>query len=404
MKILQATKYHYRRAGAESVFFNTMDLLNSHGHQTVPFTIRHPLNIPSKYDKFFAYAPEIRDMGTLDRVKSIPRFFVNKDAVRKLDELLEQEKPDIAHLHNIFNGLSLSILPVFAKHKVPVVITVHDPRFICPSAYFNLKGKKCDDCKKGLYTNCMAQNCMDSRAISIMSSLEMIHKEFFFNYDKYISRYIFLNQNYMDMFAQRHEYFRKKGDILFNFIPMPPKAEAKRGDYMLFFGRMTPEKGILTLLRAAEKNPDVKFKFAGRGIMEDVVRQSGLPNVEALGFVSGQPLEDLVRNASFILVPSEWMENNPMSVIEANGYGKPTISAAIGGVPEIVINGKTGFLFTPGDVDELSASIRHATDMSNKEYENMSDDTYQFAVDNFSPEAHYKRLMKIYEKAINLKQ
>jgi glycosyltransferase involved in cell wall biosynthesis len=135
-----------------------------------------------------------------------------------------------------------------------------------------------------------------------------------------------------------------------------------------------------------------------------VVRQSGLPNVEALGFVSGQPLEDLVRNASFILVPSEWMENNPMSVIEANGYGKPTISAAIGGVPEIVINGKTGFLFTPGDVDELSASIRHATDMNDKEYENMSDDTYQFAVDNFSPEAHYKRLMKIYEKAINLKQ
>lgn len=401
MKILQVTKYYYLRGGAERVFFNTIDLLRSHGHEVVPFCVHHPENLSTEWDKYFADADELRDMGTLDRIKNIGRFFINKDAAAKLDRLLTDWKPDVAHLHNIFNGLSLAILPVLKKHGVPVVITCHDTRFMCPSPDFDMTSRACRNCNRTGFLNCVFRNCQKSAVTSVMGMLEMLHKDHFFNYDRYIDRYILLNGIYQGVFAKRHKCFAEKGEVLYNFINMDERVKPAKGDYVLFTGRMTHEKGVDLLLKAAAKLPGVEFKFAGSGPLEEKVRTSGLKNVEALGWVSGQALNDLIDGCSWAVIPSCCSDNNPMSLIEVNARCKPVIAAKIGGIPEIVQHGSTGFLFVAGDEQSLVATLKKAKSLKPERYFEMAENAHAFAEANFSAPHHYERLMEIYASARN---
>ena len=400
MKVLQVNNYHYLRGGAERVFLNTMELLSSHEHEVIPFCTRYHKNLPSEFDKYFADAPEIREQSFGGKIKAIPRFFRNSDAARKLDKLLTDTKPDIAHLHNIFNGLSMSILPVFAKHGVPVVWTLHDCRMACPTPDWMKYGQKCENCRKSLFLNCIRHRCYDNNAsISLFSMLEMIHKDFLFNYDKYISRYIFLSREYQRIISMHRPYFNSKGLILHNFTPIPD-IEENTGDYLLYFGRVTKEKGVKTILEAAGKMPSVKIKIAGTGDMTEHIQQHAPSNVEALGFLNGEPLTKAVGEAKAVLVPSESMDNNPMSIIEANMLARPAIGTRIGGIPEIIVPGKTGWLIDVGDADALASCMEEAWNMPEAEYAAMRESCREFAMENFSPESHYKRLMEIYEAAI----
>lgn len=400
MKVLQVNKYHYLRGGAERVFFNTMDLLSSHGHVVIPFCTHYHKNLPSEYDRYFADAPEIREQSITGKIKAIPRFFHNSDAARKLDQLLSDTKPDIAHLHNIFNGLSMAILPVFAKHGVPVVWTLHDCRMACPTPDWMKYGKNCENCRKRLFLNCIKHRCCDNNAAtSLFSMLEMIHKDFLFNYDKYISRYIFLSREYQRIISIHRPHFSSKGLILHNFTPISGIVKETE-DYLLYFGRVTKEKGVRTILEAAKQASSVKIKIAGTGEMREYIQQHAPSNVEALGFLNGEPLTKAIGQAKAVLVPSESMDNNPMSVIEANMLARPAIGTRIGGIPEIIVPGKTGWLIDVGDADALARCMEAAWNMPQGEYAAMRENCRAFAMENFSPESHYKRLMGIYEDAI----
>ena len=400
MRILQINKYHYLRGGSERVFFNTMRLLREHGHEVVPFAIQHPDNVSSPWDEYFVPAPELRHLGTLDRIKGMARFFNNREAARRLRRLLQKERFDVAHLHNIFNGLGLCILPVLKEFGIPVVITLHDMRFICPAEGFTAGKGRCEHCHRTLFLNCVLHNCQHSLPISVMSMLEMNHKDHFTRYDRYIDRYILLNNHYRRFFGARHPHFLEKGRVLCNFTETAPDMAPHRGDYMLFAARMTAKKGVGTLLKAAALHPDVQFKFAGTGPMEETVRKSGLKNVEALGYMSGEPLRRLVAGCSWIFVPSEYPDNNPMSLIEANTMAKPCIVAEAGGLPEMTVDGTTGLLFPPGDVTGLSDRIARAKSMSDEEYTQIAQNALVYARNNFSPERHYEELMKIYREAM----
>ncbi len=405
MKILQINKYHYIKGGADSVFFNTMQLLSNHNHTVVPFCTIQEQNLSSEYEKYFVDAPEIRNMGSLvQKVKTVPRFISNKKAAKKLEELLQTESFDVAHIHNVFNGLSLSILPILRKHKIPVVITMHDTRFICPSSYFNLRGKWCENCSKSLYLNCALHKCyQDNLPNSIMCAIEMFHKEHLFSYDKYISRYIFASNRFKTYHANRHPYFDKKGIVLHNFLPDMERftTNSDKGNYLLYYGRITVEKGILTLVEVMKNLPDVMLKVAGTGPLLETIRGMKLPNIDLLGFVSGDELFQLVRNSSFVVVPSECEENNPLTVIEAYSCGKPVIGSRIGGIPEIVEEGTTGYIFEPFDKNSLEEAINKAIHLTANEYRTFSLNARSFAERNFHPERHYETLLSIYNQAIS---
>lgn len=403
MRILQVNKYHYIKGGADTVFFNTTALLRSNGHEVAEFCTQNDKNIPSEYDCYFAHAPELRDQGVAAKIAGIPRFFSNPNAAKRLEELIAHFKPDVAHLHNIFNGLSLSILTVLRRHRIPVVITMHDTRFICPSSYFLQRGKACEKCLRwgGLY--CGLKCCyQDNLLNSWMCALEMLHKEYLFDYDRCIDRYIFASRRFKGFHEARHSYFASKGTVLYNFLPGLPQIvpSASRGDYMLYYGRVTAEKGISTLVEAMERMPNIKLKVAGTGPLLDVLSSRAPHNVEFLGFLSGSSLFDVVRNASFVLVPSECEENNPLTVIEAYAHGKPVIGSRIGGVPEI-ITPHTGFTFTPGSIAGLCDAMAKADALTDAGYERMSAAARTFADENFHPGKYYSRLMDIYNEAIN---
>lgn len=398
MKILQINKYHYVRAGAERVFFNTMDLLRRKGHDVIPFTTAHPKNLPSEYEQYFVDAYEPREASTLDKLKAVPGYFYSRKAARCLDRLLTDQKPEIAHIHNFFNGLSLSILPVLKKHNVPVCITIHDPRLVCGTANWLNPGRKCKVCRKRLCLPCLTDKCYDGDTlISLMMMMENFQKEFLFNYDKYIDRYIFLNNAYLDGMSDGHPYFRKKADILCNFTPGLDTRRSPRGSYMLYYGRITEEKGLDTLMAAARQIPEIPIHVAGGGPMAERMTRQAPDNITMRGFLSGKELQDEIDGAQMILLPSEWMENNPMTIIEAFSAGKPAIGTRIGGIPELVTDGKSGILVDPYSPDQLACAIRQAWQMPDSRYLEMSEAAVEFAQKNFSEEYHYGRLMEIYK-------
>jgi len=403
MKILLINKYHYLKGGADTVFFNTQRLLEQNGHIVIPFCTSREKNAPSEYSRYFVDSPEIRTLGGWDKLKSIKRFFWNSDAAKEIERLIVDEKPDVAHLHNIFNGISLSILPILKKYDIPVVWTIHDTRLICPSSYFNLRGNLCQKCLRFGGLSCGLKGCyQDNFVNSWMCAFEMLHKEKLFQYDRYVSKYIFVSNRYKDLHSQRHCYFSNKGIVLYNFYPElhEVKTNTQNGRYIFYYGRITREKGIKTLVEVMKDLPDVDLKVAGTGPMLEELQSSRLPNVDFLGFQSGKELFDLVQNASFVIVPSGWEENNPMTIIEAYSYGKPVIGSRIGGITEIIEEGRTGFCFDAFSKQSLLATIRKAMALSDNEYEEMSIGARAFAEEHFNPTTHYKELLKIYKSVI----
>ena len=152
----------------------------------------------------------------------------------------------------------------------------------------------------------------------------------------------------------------------------------------------------------AFQNISINLKIIGTGPLLAEYTNKKYPNIEFIGYKTGAELTELVSNASFIIVPSQWYENNPMTIVEGYSYGKPVIGANIGGIPEIIEDGKTGYLFESGDSDDLVSMVSKADSLSDKEYEKMSKNARQFAEDNFNPEIHYQKLLTIYKKVLTM--
>ena len=405
MKILQINKYFYKKGGAETVFFNTIHLLEKHGHTVIPFALKNKKNEPSPYESYFVDYPELSESSLTDKIKYASAFIYNREVAKRLEKLIIKEKPDIAHIHLMFNSLSVSILPVLRKHHIPTVMSVHDYRLICPAYTFtDGKGNVCERCEKGNYYNCLIHKCSKGNFFnSLMLCADSYFRTIFYPPTDYIDRFIFVSEFAREKHIQFNHVYEGKSVRLYNFTPDIKDYTPVKGDYLLFFGRMSGEKGIGTLLKAIKQTPDIKLKIAGTGPLLEKFKTECPPNVKFLGFKRGEELRELIHNASFVVVPSEWYENNPMTIIESLMIGTPVIGSDIGGIPELIEEGKTGYTFKPKDADQLKNSILKARSLSDAEYERMSASAKRFALDNFSEESHYQKLMENYRLILNLR-
>lgn len=403
MKVLQINSGHYRRGGADVVYLNTTDLLREKGHEVSCFSMKDEKNLPAKEENMFAENMDLRNAGAWQKIKAAPSFIHNRDAAAKLNALLTAVKPDIAHIHLYLGKLSSSILPVLRRHRVPVVFTVHDYRFICP-AYLFLDGNNqvCEKCKSGFYLNCTLKKCSEGNLLqSLLLSVDAYYRKYRINPIRYAEQFIFVS----DFIRQKHIEFnpayQAKASLLYNFVPGLEKVNPvhTKGDYFLFYGRLSREKGVDTLIQAA-KQAGIRLKLAGTGSLSEKYSSNPDSRIEFLGHQTGAALWKLVSQASFVLVPSEWYENNPLTILEAYGLGKPVIGSRIGGIPEIVQDGQTGFLFEPGNTNELAERLRKANDMNDTDYQRMSMSARRFANRTFDPETHYQQLIKIYTETI----
>lgn len=405
MKILQINKYHFIKGGADRVYFNTMDLLKRHGHEVISFSTLKPENAQSNYSGYFVPFIDHRHNNAFSNLLDARRYLNNKAAFENLQRLLDAFRPDIAHLHLFYGDLSTSILRAFRKFDIPVVHTVHDYRLLCPAnTFLDSRNMICEKCRNRSYYYCAIKKCLEGNFFySSVLALEGYYRKYFIDPLDYIDRFIFVSKFAEMKHIEFDQRYAGKSEQLYNFTDVEGEGiKTQKGRYFLFFGRLVKEKGIETLLRAVSIL-DVNLMIAGSGPLEqDVIDfAAGHNNVTFLGHQSGAGLQELVKNASFIIVPSEWYENNPMTIIEAYAAGVPVIASRIGGIPEIVMHEKTGFLFEPHDISGLTNAMIRAERIGLDGYAALSQNCRDFAMREFSSESHYNHLMGIYSKTID---
>lgn len=237
---------------------------------------------------------------------------------------------------------------------------------------------------------------------SLLNTIEMYFHHnilnIYRNVDCYISPSQFLKNKVLEM------GFTGKIQWIPNFIDLdlfPPGYEWEE-DSIVYFGRISKEKGLLTLIQAAMES-DLKLKIIGDGPirkeLQSIVKEKDIQNVFFLGFKSGDELRDEIKKSMTVIVPSEWYENNPMSVIEAFALGKPVIGARIGGIPELVIDNETGLTFESGSTPDLKDKINWLV-AHPEEISRMGRNARKMAEQEFTSETHYERLMRLYNSVL----
>lgn len=410
MRILQINNIHFRRGGADIVYLNTGKLLENHGHEVFYFSQENEKNDNANSKDYFVKETNYFDKSFLAKICAIPRFFYSNESKEKLTKLINDLQPDIAHIHLYKGVLTPSILQVLKKSDVPIIITLHDYGLLCPHNLM-LDGKMniCARCVNGSALNCITHKCnRNNLMLSTISSLEFIFHKAYFPFDKYFDKIIAVSKFGKSMHQNSKTVFVKIVQ-LYNFYPNLKLTEinSKKGDYVLYLGRLSEEKGVGTLFAAwLKENRNSKLKVVGTGELFEELNTIAIEanSIEMLGFKSGEELNTLIREASFIIVPSICFENNPLTIIEAYANGKPVIGSNIGGIPEIINDGNTGFLFEMGSVNDLSEKIKKAESINQQEYCRLSLNARKFADEHFSEKSHYSSLLSIYKEVIKSKK
>lgn len=395
MKILLINNFHYIKGGSEAVYFNMARMFVRMGHEVVFFSCTSDRNLDGANEYF------VKPNSEVNKLVGAMRYIYNGSAARALDRLLTEHKPDIAHIHLFWGGLSSSILGVLKRHKIPVVHTVHDYRLICPAYLLRRPdGTICHSCFNGNYLNCIKYRCAGNNLIrSTLMSIEFFIRRWFIQPINAINGFIFVSRfNYEQHLKVLPQLKNRPYLIAHNAIDTLPESAISKtmGNYYLYFGRLSPEKGLITLINAFNSLPHLQLKIVGEGPQTEELKKIANRNIEFCGYQSGDTLRATIRDCKAIIVPSECYENNPMTIIEASMAGIPAIGARIGGIPEIIVEGKTGYIFTSKSVSELTEAVTKLEALSAEQYQAMSLECRKFADEKFSSRALYEKIIKFY--------
>ena len=408
MKVLQVNNYHYLKGGSERVYFETSKILEKNGHEVLFFSVKEVETESHYSDKYFVKSFDYSNADYFDKVIHAAEFIYNKEAKKNLELLIKNEKPDIAHLHIFYGRLTSSILPVLKKYNIPVVMSVHEYRMLCPAYVMrDNQGNICEQCADGNYLHCVAGKCIkNSLAYSSIAALECSLRDRFFSYEEHIDKFIMVSQFIMDKHIQYKPSLKNKSTQVYNFIDVGNYSpNFSHDNYYLYFGRLSREKGIMTLLNAWRNFPGLRLKIVGGGELEEdvgeFINRYKMSHIELVGYLSGDELFDMVKKSKFVFVPSEWYENNPMNVIESFALGKPVIGARIGGIPELVKEGYNGFLFESGNLNDLTETINKAQSVPEDDYSEFGKNARNFAEEHFNETKYYRKLLEVYEELLD---
>lgn len=443
MRILLVNKYFYRKGGAETYFFALAEGLKALGHDVAFFSMQHPNNEPSYWSKYFVSEKDyVGDISAFKKVQEASTLIYSFEARRKFEALLEEFKPDVIHMNNVHRQLTLSILdaPYLKKHHVPVVYTAHDYILLCPAyTMVNGRGEVCDACLDKHFIHATKNVCVKgSRAKSTLASMEAEFLKLHHSYDK------------IDLIIAPSEFMKSKLEeggfagktvAMQNFLTDSQMAmgtrvanthkfeDAQAGarPYFLFFGRLSKEKGILTLvkafLQAAGLGKDAGSEagaFAGhnevlpdtwdlrivgdgpeREAIEQLIASAGpqaVSRIHLLGYKNGEDLQREVGNARFSVLSSEWRENMPYSGLESLAAQTPVIGANIGGIPELVVEGETGFAFESGNVSVLTNALIKASHAGENDYQIMQQACTKYVNERCEQSQYVRQLEDSYRR------
>jgi glycosyltransferase involved in cell wall biosynthesis len=400
--LLAINNYYYRRGGAETLYLDHNCMFEGLGWQVVPFAMRHPENLKTPWSNYFVEEIEFGEPYSFrEKVVRIPKVVYSFEARRKLSKLLEDVRVDVCHAHNVYHHISPSILGLLRARGVPTVLTLHDLKIACPAYNMLAHDGICERCRGGRLHNVLVNRCIKgSAALSAVVMIEAIVHRLLGSYTRCVNRFIVPSRFYI-------EKFREWGmpGVLFRHIPNFVATERYRPAYapgrsFVYFGRVSREKGLRTLVRAAA-DARCPLVIAGSGPQLGELRALTADlnaKVEFPGFLSGDDLHSVVRNARAVVLPSEWYENAPMSVLEGYALGKPLIGARIGGIPELIRENETGVCFTSGDQASLTATLRDMAARSDGEIEGMGRRAREWVENAFSPAAYRDRIVDVYRE------
>ncbi len=358
MRVLIANNYFYLRGGCERVMFNDMPALADAGVEVIPFSAADPANAPTEYSTRFARGADIHATHPLRRLRAAGEAIHCKRTARDFDALIDEVQPDVIHFHNIYGRLSTSVLSIAKARRIPAVLTVHDYKVVCPSYLMLNRGKPCTACLDGGFYRCAINRChKQSLPASAVYALEAYFARFADSYGA-VSRFL-CPSRFTEMLLMRSGIAPDR--VMYHPNAVDPSAYEPRyeGKYVLYVGRLSHEKGLPTLLQAIA-GTGIPLRIAGAGPMEETVLAMAATAGESIrleGYCDGARLRTLYQNAAFVVVPSEWYENAPMSVIESFAYGKSVVATRIGGIPELVTDGTTGYLVDCGAPEQLRGAI-----------------------------------------------
>lgn len=396
MKVLLVNKFLYPKGGAETYVFKLGEALTAHGHQVEYFGLENEKNIVG--NTIGAYVSDMDfNKGVWKNLAAPFRMIYSREARKKIKKVLYDFQPDVVNMNNIQFHLTPSMILEIEKYrkktgrKVKVVYTAHDYQLICPShGLFDVNIQPCEKCLGGNYTYCLRTKCVkNSRAKSFLGMLDA----YFWKISKAYSCIdtIICPSQFLKEKLDVQKRFASKTVALHNFIEPQEAVEVEKEDYVLEFGHLSRDKGTNTLLEVAKRMPNTRFLFAGYGKAEEDIAK--VENAEYVGFKTGEELKDLIRKARCSVYPSEWYENCPFSVIESQMYLTPVIGSRMGGIPELIEEGKTGLMFQAGNADDLEEKLRFLLEEPGR-VEEFTENCKRCVFE--TPDSYYEKLLKIY--------
>ena len=384
MKVLMVHNAYGKFSGEEAVVRDIKSVLKFYDHDVISFERN---------------SAELNDM----KFGAVSAFFsglYNPFSRSKFRKLLEAERPDIIHIHNLFPLISPSILPVTKKSGIPVIMTVHNYRLDCPNGLYYSKGEICERCHGGKEYWCVLRNCeknhLKSLGYALRNWVARKQRAYLNNVSVYACLTEFQKQKLVSA-----GYPAKRLSIIPNMVQLPEtKVMNDAKSYVGFVGRMSKEKGVSVLVESAKLCEDIPFTAAGGYDTLPNLENQIPSNFKLLGHCNPSELDAVYQSASFIVLPSVWYEGFPTVLVEAMLHGKAIICSDIGGLPEIVDDGVTGLLFKPGDADDLAEKIRYLWEQPDL-CAKMGQAGRNKALSEYSTEKYYERLMEAYKKAQN---
>jgi glycosyltransferase involved in cell wall biosynthesis len=398
--LIAINNYYYDRGGSEAIFFAHNRMFEELGWNVVPFSMQHSGNHATPWSKYFIDDLEMHgDYSLTQKLVRLPKVIYSFEARRRLGELLGRVRPDIAHAHNIYHHISPSILGLLKGRGIPTVLTLHDLKIACPAYNMLAPDGICERCKGGKVYNVVRNRCIGgSAAMSLVVMMEAVVHKLLGSYRRHVDCFVVPSRFYIDKFSEwgmPASLFRHVP----NFVDVPryePRYEP--GEAFLYFGRVIRQKGVATLIRAVA-GARKKLLIAGTGPELDEMRAlaAGLnADVTFLGHLGGQQLRHVIGSCRAVVLPSEWYENAPVSLLEAYALGKPVIGARIGGIPELIRENETGVCFESGNVSSLQRALEDFDSRPGAQIQAMGRAGRRWVAEEFTVAMYRQRIMAVY--------